>query len=203
MFKKEPWPGPNEWPDVCPRTMRGDTLVTMSLSSPYLPTCKVVCVCVCLCLCACVCLSVCARARACVCLSACVRAPVCVRARVHITEDDKKQMHGGLNARLRDNEAPSQLNGTTAHRRRGCRRCRRKTKRIGELESANVHAEVNCVNLCEEWGQCWGVPNLYAAQALQVPARCGCVCVCVCVYVCVCASMPADRQVEAGAGDGA
>ena len=30
MLRKEPWPGPNWWPDVVPRTMRGLTFVTMS-----------------------------------------------------------------------------------------------------------------------------------------------------------------------------
>lgn len=32
MLRKEPCPGPYKWPDVVPLTMRGDTLVTMSLS---------------------------------------------------------------------------------------------------------------------------------------------------------------------------
>jgi hypothetical protein len=30
MLRKAPWPGPNTWPDVVPRTIRGDTFVTQS-----------------------------------------------------------------------------------------------------------------------------------------------------------------------------
>eukprot|EP01137_Pigoraptor_chileana_P009089 Opistho-2@56828 len=32
MLRKDPWPGPHMWPLVVPRTMRGDTFVTLSLS---------------------------------------------------------------------------------------------------------------------------------------------------------------------------
>lgn len=32
MLRKEPWPGPNWWPLVLPRTILGETFVTRSLS---------------------------------------------------------------------------------------------------------------------------------------------------------------------------
>jgi hypothetical protein len=35
MLRNAPWPGPKLCPEVVPRTIRGDTLVTRSFSSAY------------------------------------------------------------------------------------------------------------------------------------------------------------------------